>query len=217
MNKFISENCLYYDPIDFSEKVKAVSNAKNNFLYVPLKRAMDVAFSIFVLVVLCPLFVIIPAIIKLTSSGPAIISQRRVGKGGKIINILKFRSMKGGVSYEYSPTKDNDQRVTQVGKFLRKTGIDEIPQFINVLKGDMSIVGPRPEMEFIVEKYNDLERKRLQVKPGITGLWQIKANRKKLIHENLHFDLRYIERKSLFLDLTIMFETALFMFKSLKK
>jgi lipopolysaccharide/colanic/teichoic acid biosynthesis glycosyltransferase len=186
-------------------------------VYGFLKRVMDVILSIMVLIVLSPLFLVIPIITSIESSGPAIIRQRRVGLNGKVFNLYKFRSMKGDVGYDFSPKRKNDKRVTKIGQYLRRTGIDEIPQFLNVLKGDMSIVGPRPEMEFIVEKYNDLERKRLFVKPGITGLWQIKADRRKLIHENINFDLNYIEKRSLYLDLAIMAETAIFMIKSIKK
>jgi lipopolysaccharide/colanic/teichoic acid biosynthesis glycosyltransferase len=186
-------------------------------VYAFLKRTIDIIFSIAALAVFSPLFLIIPIVTSIESRGPAIIRQRRVGMNGKIFGLYKFRSMKGGVGYDFSPIRKNDKRITRTGKFLRKTGIDEIPQFINVLKGDMSIVGPRPEMEFIVEKYNALERKRLLVKPGITGLWQIKANRRKLIHENIGFDLDYIENRSIYMDLAIMAETAIFMIKSIKK
>lgn len=217
MNRFSADYCIE------SQKIYPLSNktetAKNisELLYFFLKRIIDIIFSAVILFALSPLFIIIPILIVLTSTGPAIIKQRRAGMDGKVFHLYKFRSMKGDVAYAYSPTTNNDKRITRIGKFLRKTGIDEIPQFINVIKGEMSIVGPRPEMEFIVEKYNDLEKMRLSVKPGITGLWQIKASRKKLIHENLDFDLRYIENKSLQLDFAIMLETALFMIKSINK
>lgn len=194
-----------------------MGNSISEVFYVFFKRATDIFFSLFLLCIFSPLFLIVPALIILTSSGPAFIKQRRVGINGKIFGLYKFRSMKGRVGYEYSPTSDSDERITGVGKFLRKTGIDEIPQFINVLRGEMSIVGPRPEMEFIVNQYNSIERKRLSMKPGITGLWQIKGDRKKLIHENIEYDLDYILNKSMALDLAIMLETALFMIKSLKK
>lgn len=217
MNRFSTDYCMNSQEIyQLNSNVKIGSNVSEVF-YAFSKRAIDVLFSVLVLVALSPFFIVIPILIIFTSSGPAIIKQRRVGMNGMIFYLYKFRSMKGDVGYAYSPTTDNDKRITKIGRFLRKTGIDEIPQFINVIKGEMSIVGPRPEMEFIVEKYNALERIRLSVKPGITGLWQIKANRKKLIHENLNFDLRYIENKSLYLDFVIMLETALFMIKSVNK
>lgn len=217
MNKFSNDYCIDLQELCQINSGESARKEISSVIYAVSKRAIDVIFSILVLFALSPLFILIPIITSLESSGPAIIRQRRVGLNGKIFSLYKFRSMKGSVGYSYSPTRKNDKRVTRTGKFLRKTGIDEIPQFINVLKGDMSIVGPRPEMEFIVEKYNDVERMRLLAKPGITGLWQIKANRKKLIHENLNFDLEYIEKKSLVLDLIIMAETAIFMIKSIKK
>jgi len=217
MNRFSTDYCIE------SQKIYALSGrtetAKNlsEFFYAFLKRIIDIVFSAMILIVFGPLFLFIPILIVFTSPGPAIIKQQRVGKNGKIFYLYKFRSMKGNVGYAYSPTTENDKRITKVGRFLRKTGIDEIPQFINVIKGEMSIVGPRPEMEFIVKEYNDFEKRRLSIKPGITGLWQIKGNRKKLIHENIEYDLNYILNKSLMLDLAIMLETALFMIKNLKK
>jgi lipopolysaccharide/colanic/teichoic acid biosynthesis glycosyltransferase len=210
MNRFITENCLRYDSI-------SITKNEADYFYAFFKRTFDVVFSILILAILSPLFLIIPIMIISTSSGSAIIRQRRAGMNGKIFYLYKFRSMKGKVGYAYSPTSNDDERITPVGKFLRKTGIDEIPQFINVLQGEMSIVGPRPEMEFIVEKYDSLEKKRLLIKPGITGLWQIKGDRKKLIHENLDYDLSYIENRSFLLDLAIMIQTAAFMIKSVKK
>ena len=217
MNRFSIDYCLNRQEICGLNNKAKTGNGNPDVFYLFLKRVIDMVFSILILVLTSPLLAVISVLIILTSSGPAIIKQRRVGMNGNIFYLYKFRSMKGKVGYAYSPTTDDDQRITKIGKFLRKTGIDEIPQFINVLRGEMSIVGPRPEMEFIVKKYNSLEKTRLLAKPGITGLWQIKANRKKLIHENLNFDLSYIENKSLHLDLTIMLETALFMIRSLNK
>jgi lipopolysaccharide/colanic/teichoic acid biosynthesis glycosyltransferase len=103
-----------------------------------------------------------------------------------------------------------DPRITPVGRFLRRTSLDEMPQLFNVLKGDMSLVGPRPEMPFIVEKYNAVQRQRLQVKPGVTGLWQISADRAFLIHENIQYDLYYIRHRGFFMDFAIFLNTAIF-------
>jgi lipopolysaccharide/colanic/teichoic acid biosynthesis glycosyltransferase len=113
---------------------------------------------------------------------------------------------------EITPQVTDDQRVTRVGKFLRKTSLDELPQMINVLRGEMSMVGPRPEMPFIVESYDDLQIQRLLVRPGITGLWQVSDKRKAPIHENIDYDLYYIQNQSLFLDLTIVVMTFLTIF-----
>ena len=113
-------------------------------------------------------------------------------------------------SYEYSPKEPSDPRLTRVGRFLRRTSLDELPQLLNVVRGDMSLVGPRPEMPFIVAQYNDTHYQRLRVKPGITGLWQLSADRAYLIHENLEYDLYYIRNRNFFLDIAILVHTAAF-------
>jgi len=112
--------------------------------------------------------------------------------------------------YDFSPQASDDPRITRVGRFLRRTSLDELPQLLNVLKGDMSLVGPRPEMPFIVEQYSPIHRQRLQVTPGITGLWQLSADRAFLIHENIQYDLYYIRNRSFFMDLAILLHTVVF-------
>lgn len=132
---------------------------------------------------------------------------------GKPFKIYKFRTMKvGSPKYDFSPKNQNDERITGFGKVLRKLSLDEMPQLINVLKGDMSLVGPRPEMPYIVVGYNRLHEIRLQMKPGITGIWQLKASRDKPIHENLNYDLEYIRNWSLWLDVKLLFQTVVWMF-----
>jgi lipopolysaccharide/colanic/teichoic acid biosynthesis glycosyltransferase len=110
--------------------------------------------------------------------------------------------------YAITPKSGKDPRITPIGRFLRRSSLDELPQLFNVLKGDMSLVGPRPEMPFIVEQYNDLHRQRLNVKPGITGLWQISADRRIAIHENMDYDMYYINNQSFLLDLVILAKTV---------
>ena len=117
--------------------------------------------------------------------------------------------------YHRSPTSDSDPRITRVGKLLRRSSLDELPQLINVVKGDMSLVGPRPEMPFIVDRYNHAARARLAVRPGITGLWQISRARSLPIHHNLQYDLFYIERQSIFLDAAILLRTIGVVFRGL--
>ena len=112
--------------------------------------------------------------------------------------------------YAVNPLDMNDSRITRVGRFLRKTSLDEMPQIINVLKGEMSFVGPRPEMPFIVDTYEEIHRERLKVLPGITGLWQLSGDRKRAIHENMDYDLYYIRNMSFFLDVAILLETFIF-------
>ena len=110
--------------------------------------------------------------------------------------------------YAYCPKLIKDPRITKFGKFLRKTSLDELPQFWSVLKGDISIVGPRPEMQFIVKSYNELQKERLKVKPGITGLWQISGDRGKEIHEDINYDLYYIENMSILSDIVIILRSV---------
>jgi lipopolysaccharide/colanic/teichoic acid biosynthesis glycosyltransferase len=122
--------------------------------------------------------------------------------------MYKFRSMHTTAPrYELSPTQSSDPRITAVGRFIRRTSLDELPQLINVLMGNMSLVGPRPEMPFVVHRYNSRQRQRLQVVPGITGLWQLSAERGLPIHDNLQYDLSYIRNRSFFMDLAILIQT----------
>jgi len=178
-----------------------------------IKRAFDICFAGIVLfnpvtLLLWPLVVLL---IRYTSNGPAIFSQERVGQGGRTFTMYKFRTMYvDAPAYATTPQHSLDQRITPLGRWLRKLSIDEIPQFWNVLKGDMSVVGPRPEMPQIVATYNSIQRQRLCVKPGITGIWQISADRKNPIHENIDYDLYYIEKQSFFLDLTIILTTGVY-------
>jgi|YNPNPStandDraft_1061719.scaffolds.fasta_scaffold17198_3 exopolysaccharide biosynthesis polyprenyl glycosylphosphotransferase len=182
-----------------------------------LKRLMDIVFSLLVPILLLPAFVAIAILIKLDSPGPVLFTQRRVGKNGKEFTIYKFRTMHtNAAKYSHCPRDSDDPRITRVGRYLRKTSLDELPQFYNVLKGDMSIVGPRPEMPFIVAQYNPLHRKRLSVKPGITGLWQISADRTLEIHENIDYDLYYIDNYSILLDVAIIVRTVLYALLAMK-
>jgi lipopolysaccharide/colanic/teichoic acid biosynthesis glycosyltransferase len=132
---------------------------------------------------------------------------------GKPFKIFKFRTMKAGSpKYDFSPRNQDDERLTKFGRLLRRVSLDELPQLLNVLKGDMSLVGPRPEMPYIVVGYNRLHEIRLQMKPGITGIWQLHASRDKPIHENLNYDLEYIRNWSLWLDTKLLFQTMVWMF-----
>jgi len=183
-------------------------NRRRRF-YLFLKRLQDIVFSAFGMVVLAPLFLLIIILIRLTSLGPAIFMQNRVGREGGIFRVYKFRSMHKDAKHEdYAPREATDPRITAVGRFLRRTSLDELPQLWNVLKGEMSLVGPRPEMKFIVDTYNPLQRARLLVKPGLTGLWQIYGRKDLPLHENVEYDLYYILHRSLWLDILTVFRTA---------
>jgi exopolysaccharide biosynthesis polyprenyl glycosylphosphotransferase len=173
------------------------------------KRLMDVVLASLLLVLLGPVLLLIALLITPDSPGPALFRQNRVGKDGRVFVILKFRSMHiDAPAYDRSPASSHDPRITRIGRILRRTSFDELPQLLNVLRGDMSLVGPRPEMPFIVAQYSPMEYARLRIKPGITGLWQISPARSKPIHENLEYDLHYIEHQNFFLDLAILLSTV---------
>lgn len=180
------------------------------------KRLMDVVFSLLVLVVFLPLWMIIALLIKLDSKGPILLRQLRVGKDGKLFTIYKFRSMVQEAEKYSGPVwaERNDPRITRVGRIIRRLRLDEIPQFINVLKGEMSLVGPRPERPFFVEQLEreiPLYRRRLRVAPGATGWAQVKQGYDTSlddVREKLKYDLYYIENMSLRMDLKILLRTV---------
>jgi len=191
-----------------------------------LKRSIDVAGSLAALLVLSPLFAIIAALIKQTSQGPVFFKQKRVGQFGEEFTCFKFRSMyinnDPAIHQEYirnlinKKVEDsdgtfkikNDPRVTPIGRFIRKTSLDELPQFINVLKGDMSLVGPRPPIRYEVENYSLWHRRRIMgARPGITGEWQVYGRSRTTFDEMVRMDLHYIRNQSLWLDLKILFKT----------
>lgn len=180
-----------------------------------LKRLMDVLTSTLFLIVTFPLFVVCAAAVKLTSSGPVLYRQERVGLNGKTFNVLKFRSMTVDAEVEGGPkfAAENDPRVTPVGRFLRRTRADEIPQAINVLRGDMSFVGPRPERPYFVEQLREkvpFYRERHCLKPGITGWAQIRYPYGASFEDSrrkLEYDLYYVKNYSIFLDLLIILQT----------
>jgi exopolysaccharide biosynthesis polyprenyl glycosylphosphotransferase len=179
--------------------------------YEAIKRVFDFLAAITLLILLFPLCLALALMIRLDSPGPVLFRQQRVGKNSKLFTLYKFRTM--GVTapaYQFSPTESNDPRITRVGRFLRRTSLDELAQLINVVKGDMSLVGPRPEMPFIVEQYSTAHTQRLRVKPGITGLWQLSADRAFQIHENIQYDLYYIRHRSFFMDFAILLHTMIF-------
>lgn len=181
-----------------------------------IKRWLDLCLVGIILVLSLPLMLLIAIAIKLDSPGPAFFRQDRVGKDGKVFQMYKFRSMTADADpYAINPLHQDDPRITRIGRLIRRASLDELPQIFNVLRGEMSLVGPRPEMPFIVETYNELHRERLSVLPGITGLWQLSGDRNKAIHENMDYDLYYIRNVSFFLDVAIMIETLIFAFRGI--
>lgn len=174
-----------------------------------VKRCLDLFLASVALLISAPAFLLACLLINRQKDGPVFYSQSRVGLDGKRFNMLKFRTMFSDMGQDrISPKDEEDPRITPVGKYLRRYSIDELPQLLNVIKGEMSIVGPRPEMAFIVDSYGPLERERLAAKPGITGLWQISFARNEAIHQNIEYDIYYIENRSLLLDLVIIFLTG---------
>jgi len=175
------------------------------------KRVIDIVVSFFLLICLSPLLCLTALLIRMGSPGPALFVQKRVGRHGRLFKIYKFRSMyTSAPEYEVSPSQSSDPRITRIGKFIRRASLDELPQLINVFLGDMSLVGPRPEMPFVVDSYNAQQRRRLQVLPGITGLWQLSADRAFPIHENIEYDLYYIRNRTFFMDVAILIHTLRF-------
>ena len=176
-----------------------------------IKRAFDLVVTPLVLVATAPIWIVAAIWIRIDSPGPIFFAQERIGLRGRPFRILKFRTMwRSSPTYAHSPNGNVDPRITRIGRFLRRSGLDELPQLLNVLRGEMSLVGPRPEMPFLVEGYRSLERQRFQVKPGITGLWQLSVDRHAEIHENIEYDLYYVSHQSILLDALILLETVFF-------
>lgn len=194
---------------------------KPRVLYLMVKRIMDFICAFIGLVVLTPLFIIIGILIKLEDPrGSIFFYQTRVGKDEKPFRMYKFRSMvsnaeellddlleKNEISGAMFKMKE-DPRITRVGKFIRKTSIDELPQLWNVIRGNMSLVGPRPALPREVNQYTSYDKLRLVVTPGCTGLWQVSGRNNMGFHEMLELDLEYIERRSLWLDVKVLFRTV---------
>ena len=196
-----------------------------------LKRLVDVLFSLFVIVFGFPFYMLIAVLIKLTSEGPVLFVQDRVGKNERPFKFYKFRTMTVGNSdnahrdfarnFINGDAKGHgsdgngrrvfkmtsDPRITSIGRFLRRTSLDELPQFINVLRGEMTLVGPRPPLGYEVPHYKDWHRKRLTVKPGLTGLWQVSGRSTVPFEEMVRLDMEYIENWSFRLDLEIILRT----------
>ena len=173
-----------------------------------MKRLFDIILSLLAIVVLSPAFVVIWAAIKFSGKGAAVFTQERAGKGGKPFTFYKFRTMRTDVDpFGASPKSGDDPRLTRVGKFLREYSLDELPQLFNIIKGDMSIVGPRPLYVSQIAEWNDRQKRRLEVKPGLTGLAQISGRGQLTREDKLEFDVKYVETAGLLIDIKIIFLT----------
>lgn len=201
-----------------------VSNKENRLVYNISKRFIDILLSLFGLIIVSPIMLIVAILIKLESTGPVIFSQKRVGLNGKEFNMLKFRSMvQNAEELKEKLQKQNemsgpmfkmkeDPRVTKVGKFIRKTSIDELPQLINVLKGEMSLVGPRPSLPKEVAKFEPWMLERLSVKPGLTCYWQVSGRNNIDFEDWMKLDIKYVKDRNLGLDIKLIFKTFFVLF-----
>ena len=178
------------------------------------KRVLDILIAVVAMVILSLVFVVIWITIKLSSKGTVIFKQERAGKNSKPFVFYKFRTMNPDVEpFGPSPKSGQDPRLTKVGKFLREYSLDELPQLFNVLKGDMSIVGPRPLYISQIPEWNERQKKRLLVKPGLTGLAQIGGRAELTREEKLDMDVKYVETASVLTDIRIILATIAYVFK----
>jgi lipopolysaccharide/colanic/teichoic acid biosynthesis glycosyltransferase len=177
-------------------------------LYGISKRGLDLLIAVPAIIILLPVFAVLTAVIKLTGGGPAFFKQERAGRDGKPFIFYKFRTMKLGVDpFGPSPNSGQDPRLTKVGRFLREYSLDELPQLYNILKGDMSVVGPRPLYFSQMPEWSERQKKRLLVRPGLTGLAQVSGRGELTREKKLELDARYVETASLALDMRIVLAT----------
>ncbi len=173
-----------------------------------MKRLVDFSMSLVALILLLPVFALIAGLIRRGSNGPGVFRQERAGLGGRPFVFYKFRTMRLDADpYGASPKSGDDPRLTRLGKFLRETSLDELPQLVNILKGDMSLVGPRPLYVAQISEWNEYQQQRLLVKPGLTGLAQISGRGALTREEKLELDVRYVETAGLWLDLKLVLAT----------
>ena len=213
---YFAEHCTSVQMIDGLMVTTFDADGDHPLPYIAFKRCADLLLSSLLMLLTLPMWLVAAVMVKATSRGPVFFRQRRTGQSGKPFVMLKFRSMYvDAPKYGRSPENANDKRITLAGRFLRKTSLDELPQLLNVITGDMSLVGPRPEMPYITDTYTALERRRLSVPQGLTGLWQLSGDRRFSIHEAIEYDFYYIENRGIFLDFAILLHTLFFAMKGL--
>lgn len=215
-NEIISIDNVSFDNNHIRENEIVTIDPKLGYNIV--KRTMDIVLCTFALAVLAIPLMLVALAIKIESKGPVFYSSKRVGKDGKVFNMYKFRSMvvnaeemkkdliKQGLNESDGPVfkMENDPRVTKVGKFIRKLSIDELPQLLNIIKGDMSIVGPRPPIPYEVDEYTPYQMQRLSVKPGLTCYWQVMGRSNIGFEQWVELDLKYIRERSILLDIKLI-------------
>lgn len=203
-----------------------MANSARKKVYLAIKRLIDIIGSLIGIILLSPIYIIIAILIKFDSPGKVVFGHTRKGKGGKDIKVYKFRTMYSNASEifeSFTPEQkeeyyknfklDNDPRVTKLGGFLRKTSLDELPQLFNILKGDMTIIGPRPIVEKEISKYGDKAEKLFSVVPGLAGYWQANGRSDTTYEERIEMDMYYIDNMSFWLDTKILFQTAISVLK----
>ncbi len=185
-----------------------IGQGKSGLMHRVVKRAMDITLCTLLIIVFSPFLLAVYLVLLFRREASPLFRQTRAGIDGRPFTLIKFRTMKPEADeYEVAPVEMNDPRITGFGRFLRRTSLDELPQLWNILRGDMSLVGPRPEMPFIVADYKKWQRHRLDVKPGLTGLWQIMGRKDLPLHENIEYDFYYIRNQSIMLDIAIIIRT----------
>ena len=206
--------------------VPKIAKKASKINYMSVKRVFDLVISTIGLIILSPIFLILAIIVKLDSKGPVFFAHTRYGKNGKKFKMYKFRTMYENAQdmiNDFTPEqmkewKENfklqdDPRITKVGKFLRKTSLDELPQIVNIMKGDLSIIGPRPVIEEELEKYGENKEKFLSVTPGLTGYWQANGRSSTTYEQRMEMELYYIDNLSLKMDIKVFFKTILSVLK----
>lgn len=203
-----------------NQQIDVVCDDKRKIIYSIIKRVSDIFLSLIAMLLLSPIFLVVALVIRVDSKGKIVFGHERIGKDMKKIKVYKFRTMyenseeifnnfteEQKKEYYINFKLDNDPRITRVGSFLRKTSLDELPQLINILKGDMSIVGPRPIVEKEIPKYGEYAKEVFSVLPGLTGYWQANGRSDTTYEERIQMDMYYINNRSLLMDIKIILKT----------
>lgn len=219
--EFANENV-----IENSLKIKETQNSEKARRYIKVKRILDCILATIALIILSPIYLIIAIAVKIDSKGPIFFCHTRIGKNGKIIKIYKYRTMVTNAEElikQFTPEQmkeykenfklENDPRITKVGKFLRKTSLDELPQLLNIIQGDLALIGPRPVVKKELEKYGGNAGKFLSVTPGLTGNWAASGRSNTTYEERMKMELWYVDNISFITDVKIFFKTIIAVIK----
>lgn len=219
--EFANENV-----IENSLKIKETQNSEKARRYIKVKRILDCILATIALIILSPIYLIIAIAVKIDSKGPIFFGHTRIGKNGKIIKIYKYRTMVTNAEElikQFTPEQmkeykenfklENDPRITKVGKFLRKTSLDELPQLLNIIQGDLALIGPRPVVKKELEKYGENAGKFLSVTPGLTGNWAASGRSNTTYEERMKMELWYVDNISFITDVKIFFKTIIAVIK----